>query len=80
MARISREIITRGEEGHGPLLVGPLIAGVGAIVLGIGAANDTGALAVIGGIVMAVGLVAGTIVGHMMVEWGVLARIDKLEK
>jgi hypothetical protein len=75
-----RDIIEHGEEGHGMPLVGALIGAAGAILLAIGAANDTGALAIIGGIVLAVGLFATLVIQHMTVEYGVFDRLDKLEK
>jgi len=75
-----RDIIEHGEEGHGMPLIGSLIGAVGAIVLAIGAANDTGALAIVGGIVLAVGLFATLVIQHMTVEYGIYGRLDNLEK
>lgn len=75
-----RDIIEHGEEGHGMPLIGSLIGAVGAILLAIGAANDTGALAIAGGIVLAVGLFATLIIQHTQIEWGIMSRLDKLEK
>jgi tetrahydromethanopterin S-methyltransferase subunit D len=75
-----REIIEHGEEGHGMPLIGTLIGAVGAILLAIGAANDTGALAIVGGIVLAVGLFATLVIQHMTVEWGIFGRLENLEK
>jgi 1,4-dihydroxy-2-naphthoate octaprenyltransferase len=72
--------IQSGEEGHAEPLAGALIAAAGAVVLGIGAANDTGWLAVLGGIVLAVGIFATLIVNHMTVEYGMYGRLDDLEK
>ncbi len=76
----TRDIIEHGEEGHGMPLIGSLIGAVGAIVLAIGAANDTGALAIVGGIVLAVGLFATLVIQHMTVEYGIYGRLDNLEK
>ena len=61
------------------LVVG-LAAAVGAILLGIGAASDTGWLSVVGGIVLGVGLLAMLVVNHMTVEYNIFGRLDKLEK
>lgn len=70
-----------GEEGHAPTLAGVVIGGVGAILLGIGAAmDDGGTLAVIGGIVLAVGLLATSVISHMSVDYDVFRRLEKLEK
>ena len=74
-------LLSEGEGGHAPTLVGVLIGGVGAVLLGIGAAmDDAGALAVIGGIVLAVGLLAESVISHMAVDYDVFRRLDKLEK
>ena len=75
-----REIIEHGEEGHGMPVIGVLIGAAGAILLAIGAANDTGVLSIIGGIVLAVGLLATLVIQHMAVEYDIFARLDKLEK
>ena len=69
------------EDGHGPTLGAPVIAAVGAVLLGIGAAgDDMGWLAVAGGIVLAVGLVALMVINHGTIEKGIYGRIDELEK
>ena len=72
--------ITHGEEGHAEPTIGALVGGVGAILLGIGAAADTGWLAIVGGIVLAVGLLAMLVINHMTVEYNIFGRLDKLEK
>ncbi len=72
--------LDKGEEGHAePAIVG-VVAAVGAILLGIGAASDTGWLSVVGGIVLGVGLLAMLVVNHMTVEYNIFGRLDKLEK
>ncbi len=68
------------EHGHGLPFVGVLPAAAGAVLLGIGAANDTGWLAISGGIVLAVALVLTTLVNHMSVEYEIYDRLNKLEK
>jgi len=78
MTRI-REWLTKGEEGHGTTLPPLLGAAAGAIVLAIGAANDSGITAIIGGVVLAVGIVAASVTFHMIVDWDLYARIEKLE-
>ncbi len=78
-----REIATtihQGEEGHAMPAVASLLGAVGAILLGIGAANDTGALAVTGGILAAIGILGGPLLEHVMVDYGIYDRIEKLEK
>ena len=70
-----------GEEGHGATLGAPVIGAVGAIMLGIGAASgDMGWLAIAGGIVLAVGLIALMVINHNTVEKGMYGRLDEIEK
>ena len=67
------------EEGHALPALGALLGGIGAILLGIGAANDSGGLAITGGIVAAVGIVAGSLLEHMKIDYDIYGRIEKLE-
>ncbi len=69
-----------GEAGHAITLPGILLGGAGAILLGIGAANDSGPLAIIGGVVLAVGLLAASLLAHIGIEYGIFHRLDELEK
>ena len=66
------------EDGHATPLGGTLIGGTGAILLAIGAANDTGVLAIVGGI--AIGLVATVVLNHVGVDYDVYRRLTELEK
>ena len=68
------------EDGHGAPLPGVLLGGVGAVLLGIGAAADTGWLAIVGGVVLAIGLLAASVLNHMGVEYSIYGRLDELEK
>lgn len=79
MIRKTRQMLG-SEEGHAMTLPGPLLGGAGAILLGIGVANDSGVLAIIGGIVLAVGLLAASLLSHMGVEYGIFGRLEELEK
>lgn len=77
---VLNRVISGGEEGHAAPLLGTMIGGAGAVLLAIGAANDTGALAIAGGIVLAVGLTATAVLNHVTVEWGIFSRLDDLTK
>ena len=57
-------------EGHAEPYVGVIIGSAGLIALGIGAAGDTGWLAIVGGIAAAVGLVVSFAINHATVEKG----------
>jgi len=68
------------EDGHAGPGVASLVAAVGAIVLGIGAAgDDLGWLAIVGGIVLAVGVLGAIVLDHMQVEYTIFDRLEKLE-
>jgi hypothetical protein len=73
-------MIRRGEEGHAEMLPGIVGAAAGAVMLGVGATADNAWLACGGGTLLAVGIVAMMLLNHMIVEWGILARLDALEK
>ena len=69
-----------GEEGHAGPGVSSLVAAAGAVILGIGAAgDDLGWLAIVGGIVLAVGVFGVGLLEHMMVDYGIFGRLEKLE-
>jgi hypothetical protein len=70
----------RGEDGHAGPLPGLVIGAGGAIALGIGAAADLGWLAIVGGVVLGVGILAASVLNHMRVEYDIYARLEKLEK
>jgi hypothetical protein len=74
-----RLAVTEGEDGHALPALAALAGGIGGVVLGIGAANDSGVIAVIGGIVLGVGVLAASVLDHMMVEYNIFARLEKLE-
>jgi len=72
--------IHEDEAGHATSAAGALIGGAGAVVLGIGAANDTGWLAVAGGIIAGVGLVAWELLRHVAIDQKLMGRLDRLER
>ena len=73
------ELLNR-EEGQAITLPGTLLGGAGEILLGVGAANDSGVLAIVGGVLLAVGLFASSLLAHMGIEYGIFGRLDELEK
>lgn len=80
MRQIILNAIVRGEDGHAGTLPGLLAAVGGAVMLGIGAGgDDLGWLAIAGGIVLAVGLVGMSVLDHMIVDYDMYARLEKLE-
>ena len=77
---VSMPNVRKGEEGHAQTLPGMVIAAAGAIALGIGAANDTGWVAIVGGVVLGVGIIALSVLEHMKIDYDIYDRLEKLEK
>jgi len=73
------EAVTEGEEGHALAGVASLVGAVGAIVLAIGATGTNDAVTIIGGIVLAAGVLAAGLLEHTTVDWNIFARLEKLE-
>ena len=82
MSRLIRNLrqLERSEEGHAAPFFLSILAAAGAIALGIGAAEDSSIVAIIGGVVLAVGVVAAPLVNHMVVDYDTFRRLDDLEK
>lgn len=78
-----RQILRAGiadERGHAAPLLPALLAAAGAVVLAIGVAADSDVASIIGGVILAAGLLAMTVVNHVTVDYGIFDRLDKLEK
>jgi len=82
MTRLVRVIqqINNDERGHVEVGVPSLIAGIGAVLLGIGAGGGGAVLAIIGGGVLGVGVFAAGLLRHRQIDYDVWRRLDKLEK
>ncbi len=68
------------ESGHVTVGVPSLLAAIGAIVLGYGAAGDSDAAPIIGGFVLGLGIMAASIARHRSIDYEVYKRLDDLEK
>lgn len=75
-----RTALRHNEEGHAIPLLGALVGAAGAVVLGIGAANGSGAAAIAGGIIAALGFILASVLHHGTIDWEVYRRLDDLEK
>jgi len=82
MSRLIRIIraLHEGEEGHTQALGTTLVAAGGGIALAVGAAEDSSIAIYIGGIVLAVGLLASTVLSHLTIDYEIYDRLNKLEK
>ena len=78
MIRTALTTIRDGEEGHVAPHIGTMSAGIGAILLAIGSANDNGTLTIVGGIVLALGIVAYGVIHHGTIDKDLYGRFDKL--
>lgn len=66
------------EEGHAAPFGGAFIAGAGIVLVGIGAASDTGWLAIAGGIVGGIGFLAYDFLHHSQLDAEFFKRTDDL--
>jgi H+/gluconate symporter-like permease len=82
MSRIIGAIqqIHNDERGHVEVGVPSLVAGIGAVILGIGAGGGGAVLAIIGGVVLGVGIFITGLLRHRQIDYDVWKRLDKLEK
>jgi len=71
--------VREGERGHAVPAIGTLVAAAGAVVLMIGAAGDTDWLTIVGGIVLAVGIIGAGLLHHTTVDYEMYGRLEKLE-
>jgi hypothetical protein len=78
---LSRTISKLNEEdGHAIPAVAGGLAGIGIIALGIGAANGTGWLCIVGGLVGGLGFIANDLLNHLKIDYNVFGRLEELEK
>ena len=68
------------ERGHVIVGVPSLVAAIGAIVLGYGAAGDSDTASVVGGFVLAAGIFVTGLARHRSIDYDVWTRLDALEK
>ncbi len=82
MLRLIRHLrqLGRSEEGHAPPFFLSIVAAAGAIALGIGAAEDSYIVAVVGGVVLGLGVVAALAIHHTAVDYDIYRRLNDLEK
>lgn len=74
------EAAIEGESGHGTPALGALVAGAGTILLAVGAVNDTGWLAIAGGVISLLGFLAMQVLNHITVDYDMYRRLEALEK
>lgn len=82
MERFMRAIeqIHNDEQGHVEVGVPSLVAGIGAVLLGIGAGGGGAVLAIIGGAILGVALFGAGLLRHRQIDYDVWRRLDRLEK
>ena len=68
------------EQGHVEVGVPSLVAGIGAVLLGIGAGGGGAVLAIVGGIVCGVGIFVTGLLRHRQIDYDLWRRLDRLEK
>ena len=70
----------REEAGHLAPTLATLLGAPGALLLAVGAAVDADVVTIIGGVVLALALVAAGSLAHVGVEYPLMRRVDELEK
>ncbi len=82
MLRLIRNLrhLERSEEGHAVPSLLAIVAAAGAIALGIGASEDSSIVAIIGGVVLGVGVFATIMAYHVTIDYEIYKRLDELEK
>ncbi|MEE8421432.1 MAG: hypothetical protein V3S31_01500 [Dehalococcoidia bacterium] len=78
MRAFLRRLLTE-ESGHMVIAATGLVGAAGAILLAVGVTGDTDVLVWIGGGVMAVAFLNGSIREHQLVDYEIFARLDELE-
>lgn len=82
MLRLIRNLrdLGRGEEGHAAPLLVAIVAAAGAIALGIGASEDSSIVAIVGGVVLGLGVIGAIMAYHLTIDYDIYKRLDDLEK
>ena len=68
------------EDGHIAVALPGLVAAIGALALACGAAEDISWVAYLGGVLVAVGIVASGVARHRTIDYEIYGRLEKLEK
>ncbi|HSP54362.1 MAG TPA: hypothetical protein VLS25_02145 [Dehalococcoidia bacterium] len=68
------------ETGHIQVGLPALLAAIGAVVLGYGAAADKDVITVIGGWVLGLGIMAASVARHRSIDYDLYRRLEILEK
>lgn len=68
------------EDGHVAAGVPALLGAFGALAVACGAAEDISWVAYLGGILLAVGILGGSIARHRAIDYEIYDRLEKLEK
>ncbi len=82
MSRLIRNLrhLERSEEGHAAPLLLAIVAAAGAIALGIGASEDSSIVAIVGGVVLGLGVIGAIAADHLTIDYEIYNRLDELEK
>ncbi len=82
MLRLIRNLrhLERSEEGHTAPLLAAIVAAAGAIALGIGASEDSSIVAIVGGVVLGLGVIGAIVADHITIDYEIYNRLNDLEK
>ncbi|RLC58723.1 MAG: hypothetical protein DRI30_02210 [Chloroflexi bacterium] len=82
MLRLIRNLsqLGRSEDGHTAPLLMAIVGAGGAIALGIGASEDSSIVAIVGGVVLGLGVIGAIVANHMTIDYEIYNRLNDLEK
>ncbi len=82
MSRLIRNLrhLEWSEEGHAAPLLLAIVAAAGAIALGIGASEDSSIVAIVGGVVLGLGVIGAFTAYHLTIDYDIYTRLNDLEK
>ncbi len=82
MLRMIRNLsqLGRNEDGHTAPLLMAIVGAAGAIALGIGASEDSSIVAIVGGVVLGLGVIGAIVANHMTIDYEIYNRLNDLEK
>jgi hypothetical protein len=78
--RYLKQLLVHEDGGHAAPALGLALGVIGALALAVGAVGDRSLVTVVGGVVLACGLVAVSVGAHATVDHAIYRRLDELER
>ncbi len=78
MRRMAVELL-QDEGGHAVPALADLVAAIGAVILVVGAATGEDVVTILGGIMLAVGILSSGLLRHLQIDYDIYERLERLE-